>query len=88
VGHEGVAHYDPRTGTFAENLTLNDLNRAIDSVIALRRRYMLLIQRVDVLPIAIMSPWAQVFRVPWVPDDQSLRRIHQASAERDTSRSG
>jgi hypothetical protein len=81
-----VAHYDQQTGKFAEGLTFADLNAAIDLVAAVFRRYALLIQAVDVLPVPITQPWAGVFRVPWLPDNSAVRDVQQATDKRERER--
>jgi hypothetical protein len=64
-----VAHFDPATGSFSEQLTFGDVHRCVDLLFETMNFYhqLLLGQTVD--DRVTMAPWEAVFRVQWIPDD-------------------
>lgn len=69
-----VAHYDPNKGTFEVDLTFGDLHSAVDLVGELFQKCNSLI-RVEHLALdkRVMSAWPVIFRVAWIPDEESMR---------------
>lgn len=81
-----VAHYDPKTGTFSQELTFGDIHQAIDLIFSTMNRYMQLIHGTTIAPSVTMPPWPAVFRVAWLPDDAAWREVMQAVAQTENKR--
>jgi hypothetical protein len=81
-----VAHYDPKTGEFGEDLTFGDVHRAIDLIFFTYNRYCQLLLGTAVLGSVVMQPWEKVFTVAWIPSPDAFRGIQQAALEKEHRR--
>jgi hypothetical protein len=81
-----VAHYNRKTGEFSEGLTFGDVHDAMDLIFETFNRYCQLILGTTVSGSVTMPPWAAVFRVAWIPDDDAFRRVVETQEETDRRR--
>jgi hypothetical protein len=83
-----VAHYDPQTGTFIEEITFGKIHAAIDLIFKTMNRYTRLLLGTTIAGSVAMTPWEAVFRVAWVPDESSWLKIMATVQETDHRRMG
>jgi hypothetical protein len=81
-----IAHFDKNRGEFSEGLTVADVHSAIDLVYATFNFYSQLLRDTTLVPTVTLHPWEAGFRVAWIPDDESLRRVRKQAADRDRLR--
>jgi hypothetical protein len=81
-----VAHYDPNTGQFSEDLTFGDVHRGIDLIFETQNHYNQLLLGSTTAGSVTMAPWEAVFRVAWIPDDPSWQYVARTQQETDDRR--